>query len=286
MFLGPTGVGKTELSKALAEALFDDENAMIRFDMSEFKEKEDAAKLIGNRATKTKGQLTQAVKQKPYCVVLLDEVEKADGEVMDLFLQVLDDGRLTDSSGRLISFKNTIVIMTTNIGAKKIINKWELKGSFQHLTERDRQQFEKSMISELETEFRPEFLNRIENKLIFNLLEREIIEKIAEKNLSEIEDRMRRQNMTLSYEPSLIQYLSDVGTDVKNGARPLERLIKRKVLAPISAKSLSLDKSRQTYNIHLWVEGEAPDSQHRKDLRQIQLDVEGEIGEEVDALFS
>lgn len=286
MFLGPTGVGKTELSKALAEALFDDENAMIRFDMSEFKEKEDAAKLIGNRATKTKGQLTQAVKQKPYCVVLLDEVEKADGEVLDLFLQVLDDGRLTDSSGRLISFKNTIVIMTTNIGAKKIINKWELKGSFQHLTERDRQQFEKSMISELETEFRPEFLNRIENKLIFNLLEREIIEKIAEKNLSEIEVRMRRQNMTLSYEPSLIQYLSDVGTDVKNGARPLERLIKRKVLAPISAKSLSLDKSRQTYNIHLWVEGEAPDSQHRKDLRQIQLDVEGEIGEEVDALFS
>lgn len=286
MFLGPTGVGKTELSKALAEALFDDENAMIRFDMSEFKEKEDAAKLIGNRATKTKGQLTQAVKQKPYCVVLLDEVEKADGEVLDLFLQVLDDGRLTDSSGRLISFKNTIVIMTTNIGAKKIINKWELKGSFQHLTERDRQQFEKSMISELETEFRPEFLNRIENKLIFNLLEREIIEKIAEKNLSEIEDRMRRQNMTLSYEPSLIQYLSDVGTDVKNGARPLERLIKRKVLAPISAKSLSLDKSRQTYNIHLWVEGEAPDSQHRKDLRQIQLDVEGEIGEGVDALFS
>ncbi|WP_300976349.1 AAA family ATPase [Streptococcus thermophilus] len=286
MFLGPTGIGKTELSKALAEALFDDENAMIRFDMSEFKEKEDAAKLIGNRATKTKGQLTQAVKQKPYCVVLLDEVEKADGEVLDLFLQVLDDGRLTDSSGRLISFKNTIVIMTTNIGAKKIINKWELKGSFQHLTERDRQQFEKSMISELETEFRPEFLNRIENKLIFNLLEREIIEKIAEKNLSEIEDRMRRQNMTLSYEPSLIQYLSDVGTDVKNGARPLERLIKRKVLAPISAKSLSLDKSRQTYNIHLWVEGEAPDSQHRKDLRQIQLDVEGEIGEEVDALFS
>ncbi len=286
MFLGPTGVGKTELSKALAEALFDDENAMIRFDMSEFKEKEDAAKLIGNRATKTKGQLTQAVKQKPYCVVLLDEVEKADGEVLDLFLQVLDDGHLTDSSGRLISFKNTIVIMTTNIGAKKIINKWELKGSFQHLTERDRQQFEKSMISELETEFRPEFLNRIENKLIFNLLEREIIEKIAEKNLSEIEDRMRHQNMTLSYEPSLIQYLSDVGTDVKNGARPLERLIKRKVLAPISAKSLSLDKSRQTYNIHLWVEGEAPDSQHRKDLRQIQLDVEGEIGEEVDALFS
>ncbi|MDO4667052.1 MAG: ATP-dependent Clp protease ATP-binding subunit [Streptococcus sp.] len=276
LFLGPTGVGKTELSKALAESLFDDEDAMLRFDMSEYKQKEDVAKLIGNRATRTKGQLTEGVKQKPYCVLLLDEIEKAHSEVMDLFLQVLDDGRLTDSSGRLISFKNTIVIMTTNIGAKKIINKWELKGSFQNLTERDRQQFEKSMDSELQNEFRPEFLNRIENKLIFNLLERGVIEKIAEKNLSEIADRMKRQNLTLSYEPSLIQYLSDVGTDVKNGARPLERLMKRKVLAPISSKSLMLDKSKQTYHVHLWVEGEAPDSQHRKDLRQIHLDIERE----------
>lgn len=281
LFLGPTGVGKTELSKAVAEALFDSEDAMIRFDMSEFKKKEDVAKLIGNRETKVKGQLTEKVKQKPYSVLLLDEVEKAHNEVMDLFLQVLDDGRLTDSSGRLISFKNTIVIMTTNVGAKKIINKWELKGNFKELTDRDRQQFEKSMDSELQNEFRPEFLNRIENKIIFNLLERGVIEEIAQKNLAEISNRMNRQNLTLSYEPSLIQYLSDVGTDVKNGARPLERLIKRKVLAPISAKSLTLDRSRQTYNIHLWVEGEAPDGQHRKDLRQIQLDIE----EEVDTLF-
>lgn len=282
LFLGPTGVGKTELSKAVAEALFDDETAMIRFDMSEYKQKEDVVKFIGDRATRTKGQLTESVKQKPYSVLLLDEVEKAHSEVMDIFLQVLDDGRLTDSTGRVISFKNTIVIMTTNIGAQKIINKAELKGNFKTLSERERLQFEKSMDSELQTEFRPEFLNRIENKLIFNLLERDVIEEIAVKNLEEISERMAKQNLSLTYEPSLITYLSDVGTDVKNGARPLERLIKRKVLAPIAIKSLELSKTDVTYHIHLWVEGEAPDQSHRQDQRQICLSVKDSLA----SLFS
>ncbi|MBW7797513.1 ATP-dependent Clp protease ATP-binding subunit [Streptococcus thermophilus] len=282
LFLGPTGVGKTELSKAIAEGLFDDEDAMLRFDMSEYKQKEDVLKLIGDRTTRTKGQLTEGVKHKPYCVILLDEIEKADGEVLDLFLQVLDDGRLTDATGRLVSFKNTIVILTTNVGAKKIIDKAELKGNFKNLTDRERQQFERSMESELQGEFRPEFLNRIENKLIFNLLESDVIEEIAAKNLSEIAVRMQRQNLTLSYDPSLITYLSDVGTDVRNGARPLERLIKHKVLAPISAKSLGLDKSSQSYHIHVWVEGEAPDGNHRVDQRQLHFDVSEPVG----ALFS
>lgn len=282
LFLGPTGVGKTELAKAIAEALFDDETAMIRFDMSEYKQKEDVVKFIGDRATRTKGQLTESVKQKPYSVLLLDEVEKAHSEVMDIFLQVLDDGRLTDSTGRVISFKNTIVIMTTNIGAQKIINKAELKGNFKTLSERERLQFEKSMESELQTEFRPEFLNRIENKLIFNLLERDVIEEIAVKNLDEISKRMAKQHLTLTYEPSLITYLSDVGTDVKNGARPLERLIKRKVLAPIAIKSLELPTTDLTYHIHLWVEGEAPDQNHRQDQRQICLSVKDSLA----SLFS
>lgn len=274
LFLGTTGVGKTELAKAIAEALFDDETAMIRFDMSEYKQKEDVVKFIGDRATRTKGQLTESVKQKPYSVLLLDEVEKAHSEVMDIFLQVLDDGRLTDSTGRVISFKNTIVIMTTNIGSQKIIDKAELKGNFKNLSDRERLQFEKSMESELQTEFRPEFLNRIENKLIFNLLERDVIEEIAIKSLEEISGRMAKQNLSLSYEPSLITYLSDVGTDVKNGARPLERLIKRKVLAPIATKSLELPKTDVTYHIHLWVEGEAPDQFHRQDQRIVCLEVE------------
>lgn len=274
LFLGTTGVGKTELAKAIAEALFDDENAMIRFDMSEYKQKENVVKFIGDRATRTKGQLTESVKQKPYSVLLLDEVEKAHSEVMDIFLQVLDDGRLTDSTGRVISFKNTIVIMTTNIGSQKIIDKSELKGNFKTLSDRERLQFEKSMESELQTEFRPEFLNRIENKLIFNLLERDVIEEIAIKNLEEISGRMAKQNLSLSYEPSLITYLSDVGTDVKNGARPLERLIKRKVLAPIATKSLELPKTDVTYHIHLWVEGEAPDQFHRQDQRIVCLEVD------------
>ena len=274
LFLGATGVGKTELSKAVAEALFDNEAAMIRFDMSEYKQKEDVVKFIGDRSTRTKGQLTESVKQKPYSVLLLDEVEKAHSEVMDIFLQVLDDGRLTDSTGRVVSFKNTIIIMTTNIGAQKIINKAELKDNFKNLSDRERLQFEKSMESELQTEFRPEFLNRIENKLIFNLLERDVIEEIAVKELEEIAKRMIRQHLSLSYDSNVITYLADVGTDVKNGARPLRQMIKRQVLAPISKKSLSLPRDHRTYHIHLWVEGVAPDENHRQDHRHICLTVE------------
>lgn len=274
LFLGTTGVGKTELSKALAEGLFDDEEALIRFDMSEYSQKGDVTKLIGDRNRRSKGLLTEGVKRKPYSVILLDEIEKAHPDIYDLLLQVIDDGRLTDATGRLVSFKNTIVIMTTNIGQEKILTKAAMKGSLRHLTEREQIQFEASMEIELKTEFRPEFLNRIEYKVIFNLLEREDLEEIVEKNMKEIEERTNKKGLFLSYDPAVLDYLVDIGTDSKNGARPLERLLKRKIQAPISDIILKLPNIKaHQYVIHIRVEGEKEESNPRKDPRQLQFNV-------------
>lgn len=274
LFLGTTGVGKTELSKALAEGLFDDEEALIRFDMSEYSQKGDVTKLIGDRNRRSKGLLTEGVKRKPYSVILLDEIEKAHPDIYDLLLQVIDDGRLTDATGRLVSFKNTIVIMTTNIGQEKLLTKAAMKGSLRHLTEREQIQFEASMEIELKTEFRPEFLNRIEYKVIFNLLEREDLEEIVEKNMKEIEERTNKKGLFLSYDPAVLDYLVDIGTDSKNGARPLERLLKRKIQAPISDIILKLPNIKaHQYVVHIRVEGEKEESNPRKDPRQLQFNV-------------
>lgn len=257
MFLGTTGVGKTELAKALAEVLFDSERAMIRFDMSEYNFKGAALKMIGTQTKK--GTLTEAVKNKPYSIVLFDEIEKDQvGETHDLLLQILDDGRLTDGTGRLINFKNTIVIMTTNIGAEKIKTNAELKGDIENLTERELQQFMEGMDIELETEFRPEFINRIENKIIFKMLGHSVIKEIAEKNLSVLNQRMSKQGACLKYKPELLDYLADVGTDANNGARPLARLINRKVLAPIADKLLQLPKKDVIWQFTISVKGKAP----------------------------
>ncbi|HGA0464877.1 TPA: AAA family ATPase [Streptococcus agalactiae] len=274
LLLGTTGVGKTELSKALAEGLFDDEEALIRFDMSEYSQKGDVTKLIGDRNRRSKGLLTEGVKRKPYSVILLDEIEKAHPDIYDLLLQVIDDGRLTDATGRLVSFKNTIVIMTTNIGQEKLLTKAAMKGSLRHLTEREQIQFEASMEIELKTEFRPEFLNRIEYKVIFNLLEREDLEEIVEKNMKEIEERTKKRGLFLSYDPAVLDYLVDLGTDPKNGARPLERLLKRKVQAPISDIILKLSNTETyQYMVHIQVEGEKDSENPRKDPRQLHFDI-------------
>ena len=187
---------------------------------------------------------------------------------------MIDDGRLTDATGRLVSFKNTIVIMTTNIGQEKLLTKAAMKGSLRHLTEREQIQFEASMEIELKTEFRPEFLNRIEYKVIFNLLEREDLEEIVEKNMKEIEERTKKRGLFLSYDPAVLDYLVDLGTDPKNGARPLERLLKRKVQAPISDIILKLSNTETyQYMVHIQVEGEKDSENPRKDPRQLHFDI-------------
>lgn len=274
LFLGTTGVGKTELAKALAEVIFDDERAMIRFDMSEYSLKGSSIKLIGTQ--NEKGTLTEAVKHHPYSIVLFDELEKADREVHDLLLQILDDGRLTDGTGRLINFKNTIIIMTTNIGADKIKNNAELKGELENLSEREFQQFMQGMEIELQTEFRPEFINRIEHKIIFKMLGRDVIKEIAIKNLDILNQRMEKQGATLVYSPDVLDYLADNGTDVNNGARPLARLINRKVLAPIAEQLLQLPKdNHKIWRFDVHVKGKAPNMiDELRDKRELVFDVE------------
>ena len=257
LFLGTTGVGKTELAKGLAEVLFDDESAMIRLDMSEYSQEGSSLKLIGTR--KTKGVLTEAVKHKPYSIVLFDELEKADREVHDLFLQILDDGRLTDGTGRLVSFKNTIVIMTTNIGAERIKINAELKGDVDKLSAREYQQFIAAMDLELQNEFRPEFINRIEHKIVFKMLDKPVIKQIARKNLDVLNKRMFKQGALPSFDQKLLDYLADNGTDLNNGARPLARLINRVVLAPIARQLVNLEKKKgYAYEFRAEVIGKAP----------------------------
>lgn len=278
LFLGTTGVGKTELAKGLAEVLFDDESAMIRLDMSEYSQEGSSLKLIGTR--KTKGVLTEAVKHKPYSIVLFDELEKADREVHDLFLQILDDGRLTDGTGRLVSFKNTIVIMTTNIGAERIKINAELKGDVDKLSAREYQQFIAAMDLELQNEFRPEFINRIEHKIVFKMLDKPVIKQIARKNLDVLNKRMFKQGAYLVFDQKLLDYLADNGTGLNNGARPLARLINRVVLAPIARQLVNLEKKKgYAYEFRAEVIGKAPTNEdelidHRKVIfhtRQVKI---------------
>jgi ATP-dependent Clp protease ATP-binding subunit ClpB len=239
IFLGPTGVGKTELARALAEFLFDDENAMIRLDMSEYMERHTVARLIGAPpgyvGYEEGGQLSEAVRRRPYSVVLFDEIEKAHPDVFNILLQVLDDGRLTDSQGRTVDFKNTLIIMTSNIGSP-IILEFFAPGSGARGKEHTR--MEELVRAELKKYFRPEFLNRVDDIIIFHSLEEKQIAAIVEVQLRRLRDRLAQQQLTVTLDPAATKFLAKEGYDPQFGARPLKRAIQEHLLNPLSMKLL------------------------------------------------
>lgn len=245
LFCGPTGVGKTELTKALSEAMFGDENSMIRLDMSEFMEKHTVSKLIGSPpgyvGFDEGGQLTEKVRRKPYSVILFDEIEKAHPDVFNALLQILDDGILTDSQGRKVDFKNCVIIMTSNVGAR-LIN--EEKASFGFTTNENSHSDEKikeAVMSELKNTFRPEFLNRIDDTIVFTRLSEDDIKEIAKRLLKGLEKRMSDIEITCAFDDSVVDFVSKAGYDKLYGARPLKRAIQTNIEDVLSEKIL--DKS-------------------------------------------
>lgn len=248
LFLGPTGVGKTELSKALAEFLFDNEGAMTRIDMSEYMEKHSVARLIGAPpgyvGYEEGGQLSEVVRRNPYSVVLLDEVEKAHPDIFNVLLQVLDDGRITDGQGRTVDFRNTVLIMTSNLGSIEILN------------EENPEQREAKVNEVLRESFRPEFLNRIDEKIIFNRLTQDDLSKIIRLQLDLVEERLSKQNIEIEFASDSVSFLVSEGFDPVYGARPLKRAIQKYVLNPMSIIILNgeIEKGAE---VHATLEGES-----------------------------
>ena len=232
LFLGPTGVGKTELSKALAESLFGNEDAMIRIDMSEYMEGHSVSKLIGSPpgyvGFDEGGQLTEKIRRKPYSVILFDEIEKAHPDVMNMLLQILDDGRLTDAQGRTVNFKNTVIIMTSNIGARLITDKTTLGFSAGDKNEESQKEYEtikKDVMGELKKQFRPEFINRIDEIIVFHKLNDEDIKQIIDIMLNQVTKRMKAKDIELEIDNSVKELIAKKGVDTNYGARPLKRAI-------------------------------------------------------------
>jgi ATP-dependent Clp protease ATP-binding subunit ClpB len=237
IFLGPTGVGKTELGRALAEFLFDDDQAMVRIDMSEFMEKHSVARLIGAPpgyvGYEEGGYLTEAIRRKPYSVILLDEIEKAHPEVFNVLLQILDDGRLTDGQGRTVDFKNSLIIMTSNLGSQWI----------QDLGEKDYQEMQTKVMESVRSSFKPEFLNRIDEIIIFHSLGKEAIKKIVEIQLGLLNSRLAERKLSVKLDDAAKELLVEQGFDPVYGARPLKRVIQRMIQDPLALKLLSGDFS-------------------------------------------
>ena len=247
LFLGPTGVGKTELCKSLAEAMFGDENAMIRIDMSEYMERHTVSRLIGSPpgyvGHDEGGQLTEKVRRKPYSVVLFDEIEKAHEDVWNIMLQILDDGRITDSQGRTVDFKNTVIVMTSNIGAKALTAAGAKLGfDADEKAEADADkayaQAKETVMAELRQTFRPEFLNRIDDIIVFRALTEPDIEEVARRMLKTVANRMETMGIHLDADDAAVKELAKEGFDPKYGARPLRRAIQSKVEDAVAEKML------------------------------------------------
>ena len=237
LFLGPTGVGKTELTKALAEFLFDDETSMVRIDMSEFMEQHSVARLIGAPpgyvGYEEGGRLTEAVRRKPYSVILFDEIEKAHRDVFNVLLQVLDDGRLTDGQGRTVDFKNTVIVMTSNIGSQQIMDLSAKKA--------DEWEIEATVKAQLRDHFRPEFLNRIDETIVFHPLGRDQLGRIVDVQLQHLERRLKARGISLALSPEVKKLLGDEGYDPQYGARPLKRVIQQRIENPLASRLLQGD---------------------------------------------